>query len=138
MKKLPDSPKSSLQRLRPILAGALQNKFSSRLRSKKKQKSEEIVNTIVLELETYLVDLTSETIDQVSGRLETRLNEFFSGSGSKNASEKPELQDEDVEAVKEDLSSSAQEGDSDLIDAICRVLNGINKENKLKNLRKYL
>ena len=107
MKKLPDSPKSSLQRLRPILAGALQNKFSSRLRSKKKQRSEEIVNTIVFELETYLVDLTSETIDQVSGRLETRLNDLFSSSSSKSSSEKPELQDEDVESVKEDLSSSA-------------------------------
>ena len=25
-----------------------------------------------------------------------------------------------------------------MIDAVCRVLNGINKENKLKKLRKYL
>ena len=76
-----------MQRLRGVLQQALLDGFQSKLKdSKNAGFAEEVVNAILLELETWLVDLGSETIDQVAGRLETRLRELEKNLGEAEGS----------------------------------------------------
>ena len=65
---------SSEQAFRNILSEGLLDKYTSGLADqKKKQLVDEVVNTLCLELERFLIDVQNQTVDQISGRLQTKL-----------------------------------------------------------------
>lgn len=69
-----DKVGSSEQAFRNILSEGLLDKYASGLSDqKKKQLVDEVVNTLCLELERFLVDTQNQTVDQISGRLQTKL-----------------------------------------------------------------
>ena len=125
MNPLPNNPRSSLQRFRSVMTRALMKGFKPKSGGDKLVS--EVVRAITGTLEKHLVDFGSETVDQVCGRLETRLNALQKGLT---------VSDETVEGVRSGLES--EKAEPDLIDAVCKVLNGINKDDKLKGLREYL
>ena len=75
-----------MQRLRGVLQQALLDGFQSKLGQDFAALSEEIVNAILFEIEGWLVEFSSETIDQVAGRLETRLRELEKNLGEAEGS----------------------------------------------------
>lgn len=72
MKMLPNSPKASVQRLTQVLRQKLvkPGSFRSKLSSAKDRRvSTDIVNEIFDVIDKFLVDFTSEVIDEVCGRV---------------------------------------------------------------------
>ena len=138
MKPLPNSPRSSMQRLRGVLQQALLDGFQSRLKDKSKiALSEEIVNAILFEIEKWLVEFSSETIDQVAGRLENKIAEIEENLGNLDEDEPLSVQDETIESIRNELEGG-NEADKSFTDTVCKVLGGINKDSKLKKFKKYL
>lgn len=73
-----DNIDSSLARLKTILGAGLQSikKDIQSAKVKDKQSFNEISNFIVDQIYKYIADIESATIDQISGRLESKLNNF--------------------------------------------------------------
>lgn len=72
MKSFPDNVDSSMQKLRTILASGLKQFKSSLSKSENAKLSEEIINTITSDIKEYLVNIHNVTIDQISGRFESK------------------------------------------------------------------
>lgn len=92
--------------------------------------SEEIVNAISLHLEQYLADNASEVIDQVSGRIQAKLDDLGESGVS--------VSDEAIEKIKNELEpvKEAGEGKDDVLQKIVEVLNSIGP--KIKNFKDFI
>lgn len=75
MKSFADNVDASMQQLRTILASGLKQFKSSLSKSENAKLSEEIVNAITSNIKEYLVNIHNVTIDQISGRFETKFQD---------------------------------------------------------------
>ena len=128
-----DEVGSSVQKVRAVLSerGMLDG-FTSSLKDNKTAKvSEEIVNFISNQLEQYLASNTSETIDQVSGRIQSKLDDLNESGIS--------ITDTAIEKIKQVLSDNNADETSDhsfddISEKVVQILNGVgSKISKFKD-----
>lgn len=123
---------ASVQKVRAVLQerGMLDGFTSSVKDAKTAAVAEEIVNTISLHLEQYLASNAAEAIDQVSGRIQAKLDDLDESGVS--------ISDEAIEKIKNELESvkGAGEGKDDILQKIVEVLNSIGP--KIKNFKDFI
>ena len=142
MVKLPDSPKSSERGLRAALRIALRRGFRSALRGPRAALADEAVGAVLAEMEKYFADLGSVALDQLSGRLETKLAPLLGDGFALDEESVQRVRDalaaDRLEKEPESVPTGATPGAEALADAVCAALNGIGKDKKLEEFREYL
>ena len=126
-----DEVDSSVQKVRAVLSerGMLEGFTSSIKDEKTAQVSEEIINFISLQLEQYLTDNASETIDQVSGRIQAKLDDLNETGVS--------VSDEAIEKIKQFLpDNKTDKSSNDISENIIQILNGIGF--KIAKFKKFI
>ena len=120
-----DAVKASMRKLNEVLSGWKSVKFKSGLAKPDAAKADEIVKTILAEIYKYLVEIHNVTIDQVSGRLETKFAEL--------GLESLALSDEQAEQIKE----LAKESDIAGLEDILPILNSLGSKDKVETLSSF-
>ena len=68
-----DNPGSSTAKLRGIFASAIKRHDSKLSDPKQRELATDIVDSILVALETYGLDMLDAAIDQISGRIEAKI-----------------------------------------------------------------
>ena len=129
-----DNVGSSNEKLRSVLSEALLNGFSSTLSDNKSKKlAEEIVNTILLELETFLIKSENTTIDQISGRIQTKLKDI----GANGIKLSDESIQKIVDAVNDNKDKTSESGENNSTSDITSLKAFFDNDEQDKQVEEY-